>query len=108
MRNFYRTELAHTLFTLFLLFKQLLFTRYIAAVAFSEHVLRICLSSVSSRYYLAAHGYLNGNFKHLARDIVLKLLGYSARSRICLFGVNNKREGVYHIAVQKNVELYKA
>ena len=84
-----RTELAHLLFTLFLLFEKLLLTGDITAVALGKNVLAHCLDGLS-RDYLAADCRLNGYFKKLTRNVFLELFNYLSCSCIRLLGVYSR------------------
>ena len=79
LRNLDRTEIAHSLFTFLLLFKQLFLTRYIAAVALCKNVLAKCLYGFA-RYDLASDCRLNRDLEELARDMLFELFGKAART----------------------------
>ena len=97
-RYLYRTETAHFLFAFFLLFKQLLFARDVAAVALGENILAHCLYRLA-RDYARAYRSLYRYLEKLTRDVVLQPLGYLAGAGICLFLVNDEGKCVYLVAV---------
>ena len=98
LRNFHRSETAHTLFALFLLFKQFFLSCNITAVALREDVLAqgfYCFP----RDYLPADAGLNRHFKKLARDMLFQLFSHFAGAGIRAVRVDDKRQRVYHLAV---------
>ena len=86
--QFHGTYLPHALFTFFLLFKQLLFTRDVAAVAFCKNIFAKSTHGLSGNDF-AADRSLNRNFKLLPGNDFLKLFGDGTPFCVRLVTVNN-------------------
>ena len=86
LRHLDRSELSHALFALFLLFKQLFLSGYIAAVAFGKDVFSERLDRFA-RDYLARNRHLYRHFKKLARNVILQLFGNSAGFVVGIVGM---------------------
>ena len=106
LRNFYRAQLPHSLFTLFLLLQQLFLTGNIAAVALGKHVFPHGLNGFSGND-LAADRRLYRHLKQLPRNVLFQLLHDFSCPFVCLVGVNDKRQGIDNFAVQQYVQFYQ-
>ena len=92
------------LFALLLLFQQLLLSGDVAAVALGKDVLAQCLDRFAGDDF-AADGRLNRHLEQLARNIFLELFGHLAGAGIGAVGMDDKGEGVHHLAVEHDVQL---
>ena len=104
LRNLHRAELAHPLFAFLLFFQQLFLSGDVAAVALGKDVLAECLARFAGDDF-AADGCLNRHLEHLTRDVLLELFCHLAGTGIGAVGMDDKGEGVHHLAADHDVQL---
>ena len=87
LRNFDRTDLAHSLLTLLLLLEKLSLTADVTSITLCSHILSNSLHSLS-RDDLCTDSRLNRDIELLARYEFLELLAHLATEIICMVCMN--------------------
>ena len=106
LRNFYSTDLAHSLLTLLLLLEEFSLTGDITSVTLRSHVLSNSLYSLTGDD-LRSDRSLDGDIELLSRDKFLQLFAHLASEVICMVSMNKRRKRIGWITIQENVKLDK-
>src|SRR5215204_3075625 len=106
LRYLYAAYLFHAALALLLLFEELAFAGYVAAVAFGRDVLAVGADSLAGDHTLA-HGGLHGYFELLAWDQLFELLGQGAAALVGLVAVDDDGERVHGVAGDEDLDLHQ-
>src|SRR6185312_3083530 len=97
-------DLLHALFTGFLLFQKLAFTRDIAAIAFGQHILAQRLDTFPGDN-VRADGGLNSDIEHLPGNQFTHFLREFPSAVLAARTMHNQRQGVHALAIDEDIQL---